>query len=474
MDTKRYFFFGLILFLTLPIPLAIGAELNINYWDRYDVLAEDFTTSVDKSSIPGWLDVQVQPPEKVDFTPLQSQKIDENHTLFLAEVVFRTRVTIKTDVVVDDLDIRDSNIKIQWGEFYFCENFAYAQKITTPDGVEHDLQSEVGTIAWGRDTPAYYSWPEITLSHKIMGADVSKYIFNGKIPLNYDFSFDNSTLDFGTDQVVFKNKQFVATLTSAQIETMRDYEVGHYDNVYNPEIDASLRVIPNMGGNAQGDFENTIENLNLGVSAGSTIKSSLLQGINDAAEMGSSLEVIGDKASITGVRLQPEIVQVRQYVKVRSAKLYVDTKTGTLGYSPAEVLKQSPVTTSTKLRTLGYELQNYGQTYTILWKFRLDSLSEVDVKQTSTPVVLVDASTNMSDYYWGNYATGTTGVSTMPTMSRSAEWLNSFGNWWADYWWVVAIVAIALIGGAFLFLLWLRASRMPIPPMYYRYDPYRR
>lgn len=256
---------------------------------------------------------------------------------------------------------------------------------------------------------------------------------------------------------------FLATLTSAQIETMRAYDVGHYENVYSPNIDASLRVIPDKGDEAQTDFEAAINSLNLGISAGSTIEATRLQGINDAAEMGSSLEIIGNRASIRGVRIQPEIVEKKQYVNIRSATLYVDTKTGFLGYSPAEILKQSPVSTESKLRTLGFELQNYGQTYTILWKFRLESLSEVEVKQTSEPVVLADATTNMSDYYWGNYAVGTTGVSTMPTTSRSAEWIESLSNWWQSYWWVVAIIAVAFVG--IVITIYIRIQTAPMRRM---------
>lgn len=443
--------------------IAVSAEdLYVDYWDRYDVLAETFSVSPD-ASLPDWLDMQVQTPQLVSFTPLQSEPVDQNHTLYYAEVMFRTAVTVKTDLVVDDLDIRDYRIRLGWGKFYFCENFAYAEKIKTPDGVEHDLQSEVGTVVLGRDTPAYYAWPEITLNSKIIGADISAYRYNGKIPLTYSFSFDNTTLNFGTDNIIFRNKMFLATLTSAQIETMRAYDVGHYENVYSPNIDASLRVIPDKGDEARADFEAAINSLNLGISAGSTIEATRLQGINDAAEMGSSLEIIGNRASIRGVRIQPEIVEKKQYVNIRSATLYVDTKTGFLGYSPAEILKQSPVSTESKLRTLGFELQNYGQTYTILWKFRLESLSEVEVKQTSEPVVLADATTNMSDYYWGNYAVGTTGVSTMPTTSRSAEWIESLSNWWQSYWWVVAIIAVAFVG--IVITIYIRIQTAPMRRM---------
>ena len=444
----------------LQITILTGSAIAETYWDHYTILAEDLNLSIDNSNLPDWIDYQISQPTLIQFTPLEYQEIDENHTLYRAEAEFSFQVTFTSIVLPQDLNIQTNEISENWGLYLFCTDFSRAQ-LTEWDGTTHDIQDEFGIYFYSHAREVDVEQPIITLSEKIANIDFTQFIFDDNLLINYDFSFDNSTLNFNTETIEFKNLAFTSRITSAQISESHSYPNVEYEDYFNEGIDnEGLRVIPSNGDEAQAEFSQTVQDLNLGVHAGSTYWETKVQGLNSPAPMGSSLLEIENQLQIQNIRLQPNILQKYQYYTVRTATMLIDTKSGFL--SPAGIVYSEGPNTFTHHRSLGYKIENAGQSYTIRLKFEVDSLSEVNVIQTSEPDELSDINTTASDYYWGNYFEGQTGTGAVLGESQFHQLMREISEFLAQNWLIIIVVIVGIV--AVIVYVYVRACLLYTSP----------
>ena len=419
----------------------------------YQILLDDLDISIDKSNIPNWLFNQISQPILEKFTPLSPIKINDSTYIFRAEIICNIQISLSSQVYPENLKIKDSPIFERWGIFVFAGDTLRAKDLIW-DNENHDVQIYFGIYNLVPETEdAQLIEAKLNLSNQIGNYNPIDYSFSNDVIVKLDYTFKEFP-KFVMDLYNVEPIKFETQLSYAEAIDQKYYQSSNYENIYNEKIEMSgFDVIWNSAGEAKDSTRETIRDLNLGVYASNIFYITELQGLNIPAPIGSNVE--GENKSrieIKNLRLQPDIVKVNQYYKVKSASVLIDTKSGAL-LSPAGIVATRDIKEETKIRTLGYKIQNYGQTYTIKLKYKIFSTANINIIQTDKPVLLQDILSYANDYYWNNYISGVTGVKAYLQKSWLQRLWDNWVAWWNKNYLIVLIVIFGILAIAVFILI---------------------
>ncbi len=466
MKQNRFFSILLLAVIGLQTFAIFGVSetvVEVNYWDKYSVLASQFKPSL-SSPLPNNIYHQIGSPNVVRFTPLQAQKINESYVLYRAEVVFSFEFTIATVYDMASLPIQSDNFDAKWATLFFCTRFNRAKDyvIIQPSGTK-SYSYDPGDFYWSTATrvksqDVYMYEPSITITSRKLAA-YPNFGYAGDLEFDLKFEFDDRVRDFGDAQIKMTRKAFIARAEQSRIVSVSEYENPQISE-YNSQI--SARITPSAGGNGQSALQSKIDELQLGVTAGSESFVTIIEGQSIAAPRGSILQ---NANTVRGIKLYPNVLEKKQQINIRYGKLDIDTQDEFLfgaNVDPAGVSRvYGAPTTDTRQRTLGYEIKNRGQLYTIETTFILESLNQVEVLNTQEPVPLAPINQTRDVYYWDNYVEGTIEISPSVMNKDWTPGITSFINWFYQWWWL--ILTIGVIIGTVSLILYIKLSTPEFP-----------
>lgn len=480
MKTKKIIpFFLLFIFVSQfgAITLVQSAEtIEVNYWEDYKVLANQVKIDL-ATPLPSGMSYQVGAPSLERFTPLPSQKISENEILYRSEVVINFDFTLASVYNMASLNKGTDNFNVVWGRFFFCERFNRAYNyVFIGSSSTKSYSYDPGNKYWAtslrlQTKPVYMYEPSITVTNQKLNAHPN-FGYEGDLNFDIQFDFDDSVRDFGDTQIQMTRKAFVTKLEQTKVISVSEYENTAISE-YNEAI--SARVTPSGAGAGANAFEGKINEMNLGVTAGSTFYRTVIEGETVAAPRGSTLQ---NGVTLRGVKLYPNVLEKKQNVNVRYGSLDVDTQTEVIFGIQSDVAGVSHVygapTTSQRQRVLGWEIKNKGQLYSIQSTFILESLNTVEVIDNDVAVPLEPINQTRDVYYWDNYVEGVVEISPIETVQDYTPEFTSFLDFLSNYGWGIAIVIIVVAIVALT--IYMKASNpmnyMPQPPPHQRYyDP---
>lgn len=463
-----FFLFVLFTQITGSV-LAVETTAEKSYWDNYTGIVDQVSVRL-KTQLPNHIKYEIGAPTLVEFKPRTSQRIDNTTVLYTADLVADIRFNLATDLAIDRLPISQSQITERWGVFHSCTDFGRSKTFVF-EGTTYDLNRGLGFSGTFRQRDVITKTFDIKLQTRSLTINPNDY--GVRQPLEFQISVAEPPLnyDFGGTSVGFKNKAFLYNIYNVQIIESSSRSLPEYNNIWQSEIKTEIyATAPNIGGAAQTDLNSVISSYNPGVRFSKYEDKTLIQGQFAPLSTGSVLTKLDNNTFQTRAPdLIPNLVEYRQFYKVKPIEAAIDTETDTLRISPAKVTVLSSVESTTeKFRVLGYKIQNFAQQYTVRVKIELNSLCEVAFKETTPNVSLQNITIERSDYFWDNYATGVTEGQIFSQRSQILSNLELFGAeiglWAKQNWWILAIIAILAVAALTIYLRGVVPQPAPAPP----------
>ena len=472
MRHKKFaiFFLSLILIQTISVGVVEAAEpteLEVNYWDKYDILSNALSTEL-KTELPDGYRAYFDAPKVIEFRPTGQKQISENETEFYALAVFEVQFNIATSYGSGDLGYTNQPKSEQWGLFFFCQQFHDAKTVTF-GGTTYDRRTRYQTWSSGRTKDVVVKAPTLSLSHQVTNVNFNSWEFRGDLEFDFSLKFDDSPREYGDTTVRMTRKAFLADFKQGVVTQSNAYNYLTPEQHYKSEMGTPVAPLSSAG-EGSAEFNEKVTQLKLGVVGGTESQTNLLNGRNDVAPTGARLHA---DQKLSGIRIAPDVHRIDQSYTVTYAEMDIDTKTGLVGLDKAGVAWSSPSSSNVGSRTLGGKVQNKGQTYTLQLEFTLSALNEIELKQSTEHIEMEDEIPRYEDeYYWDNWQEGEVSVGVLLDKERIPI-LDDILDWFAgNYITIIIVVVVVAVLGLVIYLKVSNpTSYIPQPPPRQNYRP---